>query len=116
MKYGFMGRLFSAMFGKTVYEYTSKAIPQMDIRGFKKLLLIADMRLGRLQTKSGRWVSKSYRLCWICKHLANMTPLFQAVSGGKMQTQTNSKSPAILVPQGFDDLRRTPRHTPNKNS
>lgn len=36
MKYGFMGRLFSAMFGKTVYEYTSKAIPQMDIRGFKK--------------------------------------------------------------------------------
>lgn len=36
MKYGFMGRLFSAMFGKTVYEYTSKSIPQMDIRGFKK--------------------------------------------------------------------------------
>ncbi len=36
MKFGFMGRMLSAMFGKTVYEYTSKAIPQMDIRGFKK--------------------------------------------------------------------------------
>jgi hypothetical protein len=44
-----------------------------------------------------------------------MIPLFQAISDGKMQTQTNSNSPAILAPQGFDDLRRTPRHTPNKN-
>ena len=31
-----MGMLFSKMFEKTVYEYTSKAVPQIDIRGFKK--------------------------------------------------------------------------------
>lgn len=32
MKYGFMGWLFSAMFGKTVYAYTSEAVSQIDIR------------------------------------------------------------------------------------
>ena len=31
-----MGMLFSKMYEKTVYEYTSKAVPQIDIRGFKK--------------------------------------------------------------------------------
>lgn len=34
MKYGFMGMLFSKMFAKTVYEYTQKAVPQIDIRVF----------------------------------------------------------------------------------
>ena len=28
MKFGIMGMLFSKMFEKTVYEYTSKAVPQ----------------------------------------------------------------------------------------
>ena len=36
MKYGLMGRLFSSMFGKTVYDYTAKAVPQIDIRAFRK--------------------------------------------------------------------------------
>jgi hypothetical protein len=36
MKFGFMGMLFSKMFEKTVYEYTSKAVPQIDMRRFKK--------------------------------------------------------------------------------
>lgn len=36
MKYGFMGMLFSKMFAKTIYEYTQKAVPQIDIRAFKK--------------------------------------------------------------------------------
>jgi hypothetical protein len=36
MKFGIMGMLFSKMFEKTVYEYTSKAVPQIDMRRFKK--------------------------------------------------------------------------------
>ena len=36
MKYGLMGMLFSKMFGKTVYEYTGKAVPQIYIRAFRK--------------------------------------------------------------------------------
>ena len=36
MKYGLMGRLFSSMFGKTVYDYTAKTVPQIDIRAFRK--------------------------------------------------------------------------------
>lgn len=36
MKFGLMGRLFSAMFGKTVYGYTAKAVPGIDIRAFRK--------------------------------------------------------------------------------
>ena len=36
MKLGIMGRLFPAVFGKTVYDYTAKAVPDMDIREFKK--------------------------------------------------------------------------------
>ncbi len=36
MKFGFMGMLFSKMFEKTVYEYTSKAVPQIDMCRFKK--------------------------------------------------------------------------------
>ena len=36
MKYGLMGILFSSMFAKTVYEYTSKAVPQISIREFRK--------------------------------------------------------------------------------
>ena len=31
-----MGRLFPAMFGKVVYAYTAKALPDMDIRAFRK--------------------------------------------------------------------------------
>lgn len=36
MKLGIVGRLFPAAFGKTVYDYTAKAISDMDIREFKK--------------------------------------------------------------------------------
>ena len=36
MKYGLMGILFSSMFKKTVYEYTAKAVPQINIREFRK--------------------------------------------------------------------------------
>lgn len=36
MKLGIMGRLFPAAFGKVVYDYTVKALPDLDIREFKK--------------------------------------------------------------------------------
>ncbi len=36
MKLGIMGRLFPAAFGKTVYDYTARAVPDIDIREFKK--------------------------------------------------------------------------------
>ena len=36
MKLGIMGRLFPAMFGKVVYDYTARALPALDIRAFKK--------------------------------------------------------------------------------
>ena len=36
MKLGMTGRLFPAMFGKVVYDYTAKALPELDIREFKK--------------------------------------------------------------------------------
>ena len=36
MKLGIMGRLFPAMFGKVVYGYTAKALPELDIRAFRK--------------------------------------------------------------------------------
>lgn len=36
MKLGMMGRLFPIMFSKTVYGYTAKAVPEMDVRKFKK--------------------------------------------------------------------------------
>ena len=36
MKYGFMGMLFASMFGKTIYEYTEKAVPQIKIPEFRK--------------------------------------------------------------------------------
>ncbi len=36
MRYGLLGTLFSAMFSKTVYEYTARAVPQIDIRDFKR--------------------------------------------------------------------------------
>ena len=36
MKYGLVGTLFPLMFGKTVYEYTKRALPDMDIKEFKK--------------------------------------------------------------------------------
>ncbi len=36
MKLGIMGRLFPAALGKAVYGYTAKALPDTDIREFKK--------------------------------------------------------------------------------
>lgn len=36
MKYGLMGMLFSKMFAKTIYEYTEKAVPKIDISSFRK--------------------------------------------------------------------------------
>ena len=36
MKPGMMGRLFPIMFSKTVYGYTARAVPEMDIRKFRK--------------------------------------------------------------------------------
>ncbi len=36
MKLGLMGRLFPALLAKTVYEYTRMAVPEMDIREFKR--------------------------------------------------------------------------------
>lgn len=39
MRLGIMGRLFPALFGKAVYGYTARALPDMDIREFKKKLM-----------------------------------------------------------------------------
>ena len=36
MKLGIMGRLFPIMFKQTVYGYTAKAVPELDIRKFKE--------------------------------------------------------------------------------
>lgn len=36
MKYGIMGPLFAKMLGKIVYGYTAEALPDIDIREFKK--------------------------------------------------------------------------------
>ena len=36
MKLGIAGRLFPFMFSKVVYEYTAKAVPELNIREFKK--------------------------------------------------------------------------------
>lgn len=36
---GQLRRLLPALFGKTVYGYTAKALPDMDIREFKKKLM-----------------------------------------------------------------------------
>ena len=36
MKLGIIGKLFPLMFSKVVYGYTSKAVPEMNIREFKK--------------------------------------------------------------------------------
>lgn len=36
MKLGLIGRLFPAMFGKVIYDYTAKAVPEIDIKEFKK--------------------------------------------------------------------------------
>ena len=39
MKLGMIGRLFPLLLGKTVYGYTAKALPGMDVRAFKKRLM-----------------------------------------------------------------------------
>ena len=36
MKLGIAGRLFPLMFSKVVYGYTAKAVPELNIREFKK--------------------------------------------------------------------------------
>ena len=36
MKLGIIGKLFPLMFRKTVYGYTAKAVPGLDIRAFQK--------------------------------------------------------------------------------
>ena len=36
MKLGIVGRLFPLMFSKVVYGYTAKAVPELNIREFKK--------------------------------------------------------------------------------
>ena len=36
MKLGIAGRLFPALLGKIVYEYTANALPELDIRAFRK--------------------------------------------------------------------------------
>jgi len=36
MKYGLMGSVFPMLLGKIIYEYTAKAVPEIDIREFKK--------------------------------------------------------------------------------
>ena len=36
MKLGLIGRLFPLMFSKIVYGYTVKAVPELNIRVFKK--------------------------------------------------------------------------------
>ena len=36
MKLGIAGRLFPFMFSKVVYKYTAKAVPELNIREFKK--------------------------------------------------------------------------------
>ena len=36
MKLGITGRLFPLMFSKVVYGYTAKAVPELNIREFKK--------------------------------------------------------------------------------
>ena len=39
MKLGLMGRLLPVMFSKVIYGYTAKAIPDIDIRKFRKKLM-----------------------------------------------------------------------------
>ena len=36
MKYGFAGVLFSALLSKPVCEYTARALPEIDIREFRR--------------------------------------------------------------------------------
>ena len=36
VKLGMIGRLFPLLLGKTVYGYTAKALPGMDVHAFKK--------------------------------------------------------------------------------
>ena len=36
MQLGLIGKLFPMMFGRTVYRYTAAAVPEMDIRAFRK--------------------------------------------------------------------------------
>ena len=36
MKLGIIGKLFPRMFRKTVYGYTAKAVPGLDMRAFQK--------------------------------------------------------------------------------
>jgi len=36
MKYGLIGSLVPCIFGKTVYEYTKKSLPDLDIKKFKR--------------------------------------------------------------------------------
>ena len=36
MKYGLMGSVFPMLLGKIIYEYTEKAVPEIDIREFRK--------------------------------------------------------------------------------
>ena len=36
MEFGMIGRLFPALLGRVVYDYTAKALPELDIRAFKK--------------------------------------------------------------------------------
>ena len=36
MELGMIGRLFPALLGRVVYDYTAKALPELDIRAFKK--------------------------------------------------------------------------------
>ncbi len=48
-------------------------------------------------TKSGRWDSKSYRLCWIFQHFANMNTFFRRFLLEKYELKRTVNRPPSLI-------------------